>query len=146
MALDNHPNVFRLEGRTWVSEAPRDDALAQLRAQRAWDSANAKLQRWWVAIIIGAVLGVAATLGFGIAAELAPTVYLLSLPAGFGAGAILGALLNKWFLAPDRQHASLPERPTTVQLTQVPSRVARAAPPHASATELIEWSTRGFVG
>lgn len=146
MALDEHPNVFRFEGRLWVSESPRDDALEQLRAQRAWDANNAKLQRWWVAITIGAIAGVAATLALGTAAEVDPTVYLLTLPLGFGGGAIVGALLNKRFNAPDRQHASLPERPTTVSLTQVPSRVAKAAPPLATATEIIEWSQRGFVG
>ena len=146
MALDDHPNVFRFEGHTWVSQAPRSEAAAQLRAQRQWDASNAKLQRWWVAISIGAVLGVAATFTFGVTTNLDPTVYLLSLPVGFGAGAILGALVNKRFNAPDRQHASLPARPTTVPLTKVPPRVARAAPPHATATEIIEWSERGFVG
>lgn len=146
MALDDHPNVFRFEGHHWVSLAPRDEAIAQLRAQRAWDASNAKLQRWWVAITIGAVVGVGATLALGTAAGVAPTVYLLTLPVGFGAGAILGALVNKRFNAPDRQHASLPARPTTVPLTRVPSRVARAAPVDATATEVIEWSERGFVG
>lgn len=146
MALDDHPNVFHFEGRTWVSMAPRDEALAQFRAQRSWDAANAQLQRWWVAITIGAVVGVAATLALGTAAEADPTGYLLLLPLGFGVGAILGALVNKRFNARDGQHASLPERPTTVELTRVPSRVARAAPPHANATEIIEWSNRGFVG
>ena len=144
MALDDHPNVFRYEGRTWVSLAPREDAITQLRTQRAWDAANAKLQRWWVAITIGAVAGVAATLAFGTAAALAPAVYLLLLPIGFGIGAVLGALVNKRF-NPTAQHASLPARPTTVPLTQVPPRVARAAPADARAIDLIEWSHRGFV-
>ncbi|WP_010202861.1 hypothetical protein [Salinibacterium sp. PAMC 21357] len=146
MALDEHPNVFRFEGRSWVSQSPRDEALEQLRAQRAWDAANAKLQRWWVAITIGAIAGVAVTLALGTAADADPTGYLLLLPLGFGAGAILGALINKRFNARDGQHESLPERPTTVALTQVPSRVAKAAPPYATATEIIEWSNRGFVG
>jgi len=145
MALDDHPNVFRFEGRTWVSLAPREEALAQLQTQRAWDASNAKLQRWWVAIIVGAVIGVAATLAFGVASELDPTVYLLTLPVGFAAGAILGALVNKRFNAPDLQHASLPARPTTVPLTKVPPRVVRAAPSPATAAEIIEWSERGFV-
>ncbi|MFZ2963411.1 MAG: hypothetical protein WA006_01865 [Rhodoglobus sp.] len=57
MALEDHPNVFRYEGRTWVSLAPRDEARAALAAQRAWDAATARAQRWWVAIAIGAVLG-----------------------------------------------------------------------------------------
>lgn len=146
MALENHPNVFRFEGRLWVSQAPREEALEQLRAQRTWDANNAKLQRWWPAITIGAIAGVVATLALGMAADVDPTVYLLTLPLGFGSGAIVGALLNKRFNAPDRQHASLPERPTTVALTQIPSRVAKAAPPYATATEIAEWSNRGFVG
>lgn len=146
MAINNHPNVFRFEGRTWVSLSPGEEALEELRAQRAWDAANAKLQRWWVAITIGAVVAVAGTLALGISAELDPTAYLLLLPLAFGGGAIAGALVNKRFNAPDRQHASLPDRPSTVPLTQVPSRVARAAPEHATATEIIEWSNRGFVG
>ncbi|WP_341954582.1 hypothetical protein [Salinibacterium sp. TMP30] len=145
MAIDDHPNVFRFEGRTWVSLVPRDEALEQFRAQRAWDAANAQLQRWWIAITIGAAVGVAATLALGTAANTDPTGYLLLLPLGFGVGAILGALVNKRFNARDGHHASLPDRPTTVLLTQVPSRVARAAPPHATTAEIIEWSNRGFV-
>lgn len=146
MALDNHPHVFRFEGHTWVSLANRDDALAQLRTQRAWDATNAKLQRWWIAITIGAVAGVVITLALGTAARLDPTVYLLSLPFGFGVGAIVGALINKRFAAPEVHHASLPARPTTVALTKVPPRVAHQAPPDATAQEIIEWSDRGFVG
>ncbi|TQO21128.1 hypothetical protein FB472_2798 [Rhodoglobus vestalii] len=146
MAIDNHPNVFRFEGHTWVSMADRDNAIAQLRTQRAWDASNAKLQRWWIAIAIGAVAGVAITLALGTAAQLDPTVYLLSLPFGFGVGAIAGALINKRFAAPEGHHASLPARPTTVALTKVPPRVAREAPLGASAEEIIEWSNRGFVG
>ncbi|QYH35969.1 hypothetical protein [Salinibacterium sp. M195] len=146
MALDEHPNVFRFEGHTWVSLAPREEASAQLRAQRAWDSTNAKLQRWWLAMGLGAVAGVAATFALGTGSGINPTLYLFLLPLGFGGGAILGALVNKRINAPERQHASLPDRPTTVPLTRVPPRVARAAPEDSSATEIIEWSNRGFVG
>jgi len=146
MTLDDHPNVFRFESRIWVSEAPREDALEQIRAQRAWDKQNAKLQRWWVALGLGAIIGVTAVLVFGTTSNIDPTLYLLALPVGFGGGAILGALVNKRFNAPDAQHASLPARPTTVPLTLVPSRVAKAAPEQASAKEIIEWSQRGFVG
>lgn len=146
MALDEHPNVFRFEGHNWVSLAPRDEAFSQLRAQRAWDKENAKLQRWWVAMTIGAAIGVGATLWWGTTGNVDPTLYLLVLPLGFGGGAILGALVNKRFNAPERKHASLPDRPTTVPLTVVPSRVAKAAPEYATAVEIIEWSNRGFVG
>lgn len=145
MALTDHPNVFRYEGRLWVSELPREEALHQLVEQRKWDAANAKLQRWWVAIVIGAVLGVAATLGLGALVNLPPYVYLLLLPVGFGAGAVLGALMNKRFNAPDAQHASLPARPATTPLTRVPPRVASKAPADVAAKQLIEWSKRGFV-
>ncbi|MEV8253850.1 hypothetical protein AB0O95_07770 [Rhodoglobus sp. NPDC076762] len=146
MALDEHPNVFRFEARLWVSPAPRDEALEQLRAQRAWDKENARLQRWWVSLAIGAVVGTGGVLVVGTTANLDPTLYLLLLPVGFGGGAIIGALINKRFNAPEAQHASLPARPTTAPLTLIPSRVAKAAPEHASAAELIEWSKRGFVG
>lgn len=142
--IDDHPNVFRYEGKTWVSELPREQALDQLKAQRAWDARNAKLQRWWVAIAIGAAIGTAGTLLLGTLASLAPGVYLVLLPLGFGAGAVLGALVNKR-LNPEAQHASLPPRPQTTKLTKVPPRVVRGAPSDASVRDLIEWSTRGFV-
>ena len=140
MALDDHPNVFRFEGKLWVSELPRDEARTQLIEQRAWDAANTKLQRWWVAIAIGAAVGVGVTLLLGTVSGLPPYVYLLLLPVGFGAGAVLGALVNKRFNAPESQHASLPSRPVTVELTRVPSRVAAKAPGTATARQLIEWS------
>lgn len=145
MALENNLYVFRFEGRLWVSEVPREAALAQLQAQREWDRQNARLQRWWVAITLGAVLGVIATLLLGTSAGLAPAIYLVLLPIGFGAGAVLGALVNKRFFAPELQHGSLPPRPELAKLTRIPSRVARAAPADASARDLIDWSTRGFV-
>lgn len=145
MALDQHPNVFRYEGKLWVSELPRDTAHAQLVRQRAWDAANAKLQRWWVAIAIGAAVGTVGTLTLGSSVGLAPAIYLILLPLGFGAGAVLGALVNKWFFAPETQHASLGARPSTAKLVRVPSRVARAATDDASVRDLIEWSQRGFV-
>ena len=142
--IDDHPNVFRYEGRTWVSELPRERALEQLKAQRAWDAQNAKLQRWWVAIAIGAAVGVVGTLALGTLGNLAPAVYLVLLPIGFGAGAVLGALVNKR-TNPEAAHASLPPRPVTTPLTRVPSRVASKATNDASANDLIEWSKRGFV-
>ena len=46
MALDTHPNVFRTDGRLWVSELPGAEARAQLVEQRAWDDAHLKSQRW----------------------------------------------------------------------------------------------------
>ena len=145
MALDENPWVFRFEGRLWVSETPRERALAELRAQRAWDAQNAKLQRWWVAIAIGAVVGIVLTLALGTATGIPPALYLFALPVGFGIGAVLGALVNKR-ITPASQHESLPERPTVPFLVRVPSRVASKAPADASARDLIEWSRRGYVG
>ena len=142
MSLDDHPHVFRYEGRLWVSEVLADEARAQLVAQRAWDASNAKLQRWWVAIAVGAALGVAGTLALGTAGSLAPAIYLVLLPVGFGIGAVLGALVNKKFFAPDAQHESLGERPTTVQLTRVPASVARRANALTPVSELIAASRR----
>ena len=144
MALDDNPWVFRYEGRLWVSESPRERALSALKAQREWDGQNAKLQRWWVAIAIGAAVGVILTLAGGNAIGLAPALYLFLLPIGFGAGAVLGALVNKR-TNPEAAHASLPPRPTTPFLVKVPSRVAAKAPADASARDLIDWSQRGFV-
>jgi hypothetical protein len=145
MSVADNPNVFRYEGRLWISTEPREAARAALVAQRAWDAQNARLQRWWVAIVIGAVVGVAATLALGTLASLGPAVYLLLLPVGFGIGAVGGALVNKRFFAPDPQHASLPARPVTPELVRVPARVAAKAPAGASTAELIGWSKRGFV-
>lgn len=144
MALDDNPWVFRFEGKLWVSESPREVALDRVRAQRAWDARNAKLQRWWVAIAVGAAVGVAATLALGAVTGVPPALYLFALPVGFGIGAVLGALVNQR-LNPAAAHESLPPRPTTPLLVRIPPRVAAKAPDDASARELIEWSQRGFV-
>ena len=142
--IKDHPNVFRYEGKTWVSELPRETAFAQLKAQRAWDAQNAKLQRWWVAIAIGAIVGVIGTLALGNAVALAPAIYLVLLPVGFGIGAVLGALVKKR-VNPAAAHESMPQRPTTTLLTKVPPRVASKATDLDSATDIIQWSQRGFV-
>jgi len=144
-ALDDNPWVFRYEGKLWVSEAPRERAVVELRAQREWDARNAKLQRWWVAISIGAVVGVVATLALGNDTGIPPAVYLFALPVGFGIGAVVGALVNRR-INPEAYHVSLPERPTTPVLVKVPPRVASKAPADASARDLMEWSRRGYVG
>lgn len=144
MALDDNPWAFRYEGKWWVSETPRERALERLVAQRAWDGRNAALQRWWVAIALGAAAGIIGTLALGTLTGLAPAVYLVLLPIGFGAGAVVGALVNKR-LNPEAAHESLPARPTTPFLVKVPPRVAAKAPADASASDLIEWSQRGYV-
>ncbi|MCU1439549.1 MAG: hypothetical protein JWP85_546 [Rhodoglobus sp.] len=147
MALDDHPNVFRFEGRLWVSEVPREDALRQFQAQRAWDDATAKAQRWWVAIGVGATVGVGAVLGLGITTGAPPVLYLFVLPIAFAFGAVLGAMINKRMLGAGRASSTAPTtpRPSIPALTRVPPRVAAKAPADASARDLIEWSKRGGV-
>lgn len=146
MALRDHPYAFQYEGRWWVSETPREEALRRLVDQRAWDARNARAQRWWVAISIGAVLGVALTLGLGMLVDLSPFVYLVALPIGFGIGAVLGALVNKRFQGDDPAHASMPKRPTIPALTLVPRNVARRATDDAPVADLIRWSKQRYVG
>ncbi len=91
MALEEHPHVFRYDGRLWVSALPGAEARAQLVAQRAWDNAHLKSQHWTAAIVIGAIVGTGVMLGLGVATGLAPAIYLVLLPLAFGAGAVLGA-------------------------------------------------------
>jgi hypothetical protein len=146
MALEQHPYAFRYEGRWWVSETPREEARNRLDAQRDWDRRNARAQRWWVSISIGAVLGVALAFGLGVLVNLAPFVYLVSLPVGFGVGAIVAALINKRIQGDEAQHVSMPKRPSIPPLTLVPRGVARRATDDASAADLIRWSKQGYVG
>jgi hypothetical protein len=146
MALQQHPYAFRYEGRWWVSETPREVAARRLDAQRDWDRRNARAQRWWVAITIGAVLGVALAFGLGMLVDLAPFVYLVSLPVGFAVGAVVAALVNKRIQGDDPQHVSMPARPTIPALTLVPRGVARRATDDASTADLIRWSKQGYVG
>jgi hypothetical protein len=147
MGLDDHPNVFRFEGRLWVSESPREDALRQFQAQRAWDSATAKAQRWWVAIGAGAAVGVGAVLALGIATGAPPVLYLFVLPIAFAFGAVVGAMINKRMLGAGSASGpdSATPRPSIPALTRVPARVAARAPADSSARDLIEWSHRGSV-
>lgn len=145
MALEEHPHVFRYDGRLWVSALPGAEARAQLVAQRAWDNAHLKSQHWTVAIVIGAIVGTGAMLGIGVATGLAPAIYLVLLPLAFGAGAVLGAVINKRMLGA-RLHAT-PEtpRPETTPLTRIPSAVARKTDETTPVDDLIAWSAQGFV-
>jgi hypothetical protein len=146
MALQEHPYAFRYEGRWWVSETPREEAHRRLVQQREWDARNARAQRWWVAIAIGAALGVGLAFGLGMLVNLAPFVYLVALPVGFGVGAVVGALVNKRIQGTDAAHDSMPKRPTIPPLTLVPRGVARRATDDASVADLLRWSKQGYVG
>ena len=144
--LRDNPWAFRHDGRWWVSSTPREEAHARLVEQVAWDRRNARMQRWWVAIAIGAVLGTGLTLGLSMWLGWHPFVNLVILPLGFGIGAVLGALVNKRVQGEDAAHASMPKRPTTPELTLIPRNVVRTAPDDASAADLIRWSKQRYVG
>jgi hypothetical protein len=146
MALEQHPYAFRYEGRWWVSETPRDEARRRLDDQRDWDRRNARAQRWWVSITIGAALGVALAFGLGVLVNLAAFIYLISLPIGFAVGAVVAALINKRIQGTDAEHASMPKRPSIPPLTLIPRGVARRATDDASTADLIRWSKQGYVG
>ncbi|MDO7882162.1 hypothetical protein [Antiquaquibacter soli] len=145
MALEAHPNVFRFDGRLWVSELPGAEARAQLVEQRTWDAAHVKSQRWVLALVVGAAVGTAATLGLGTLAGLAPAIYLVLLPLGFGAGAVLGAVVNKRLLGDRLTAPTATPRPTTIELTRIPSAVARRTDASTPVADLIAWSKQGFV-
>lgn len=146
MALDEHPNVFRHEGRLWVSELPKAEMQRQLADQRAWDVANARHERWGLAIAIGAAAGVVVSFALSYFAGLPPVVDLFILPVGFGIGAVLGAVVNKRVRATELANSPLPQRPTIAAMVRIPPEVIKRAPSDVSAKQLVEWSRRGFVG
>lgn len=145
MALDNHPNVFRFEGRLWVSQLPRDEARAQFVAQRAWDAAHVKQERWTLAMVIGAVLGTGITFALGQLGGIAPALYLFILPIGFGFGVVLAALVNRRIVRATAVAEPTSPRPQLTEVTRVPSAVARKVDDEVAVTDLIEWSKKGFV-
>jgi hypothetical protein len=142
MSLNDHPKVFQFGGKVWVSELPREQALAQLTAQRAWDVAMIRAQRWWVAITIGSALGTGVTLLLSnlVGAPLFANVVFL--PIGFAIGAVLGAVVNKRILGDSLATISASERPTLVTLTKVPARVVRTADADSTVAEIVELSRR----
>jgi hypothetical protein len=146
MGLDDNPHVFRHEGRLWVSELPREEALRQVNDQRAWDAANARHERWGLAIAIGAAAGVLVTYGLGTLAGLPPVINLFVLPIGFAVGAVLGAVVNKRVRAVALHNSPLPARPVIAAMVRIPPEVVKKAPPDSTARQLIDWSHRGFVG
>jgi len=140
MALDNSPYCFRFEGKLWVSEVDPAEAIRQFQAQRAWDTAAVRRQRWWPAVTIGGLAGI---IGIIALRNLPIALYLFTLPVGFGIGAVLGAIVNKRILGIDGTVDS--ERPELVEVTRVPFSVSRKAPEDASAADIIRWSKQGFV-
>ena len=128
MALEAHPNVFRFEGRRLGQRAaPAAEAAAQSRCPARVGSPYARRP---------ALVGVAhdrrrrrnggdpRRSEWG---ELAPFVYLVSLPVGFAVGAIVARAINKRIQGDEAQHVSMPKRPSIPPLTLVPRGVARRA-------------------
>jgi len=145
MALEDHPNVFRFEGRLWVSELPREEARAQFVAQRSWDASHVKAERWGWAIAIGAIVGSAATIGLGTLAGIAPAIYLVLLPIGFAVGAVLGAVVNKRILAAAHIQPATTPRPVLDDVTRIPAAVARKADADTPLADLVTWSKQGYI-
>lgn len=145
MALDSHPHAFRFEGRWWVSELPAADALALLTAQRRWDAAQVRAQRWAVALVIGALVGTGGMLGIGVLAGLAPALYLVLLPLGFGVGVVVGAIVNRRLLGDRLTEAPATPRPVTGRLVRVPPAVVRFVDEDTTLDDLLAWSEQGYV-
>jgi hypothetical protein len=139
--LDDHPNCVRFDGKLWVSELPREELAAQLRAQREWDAAQERANRWWLALGLGGLLGVAVALGVFTALGAPPVLNLFTLPIGFAIGAVLGARVNEWLRPRRAADAALPARPQVAPMTRVPRRVAENTPLTATAREVIELSS-----
>ena len=139
--LDDHPNCLRFDGKLWVSEVPRGELQAQLIAQRAWDAQNERVNRWWVALGLGAAVGVAVALALETWLGAPPVLNLFVLPVGFAIGAVVGARINEWLRPRRAADAELPPRPKVVAMTKVPRRVAATASPSATAREIIALST-----
>ncbi len=142
MAIDeSHPNVVRFDNKLWVSTLPREELAAQLSAQKAWDDASARANRWALAIGIGAVAGTGITYLAATALGAPTVVNLFLLPVGFGIGAVLGGLVNERLRPSRPADAALGERPTVEEMTRIPRRVANTADPSLAAHELIELSS-----
>lgn len=139
--LDDHPNCLRFDGKLWVSELPREELQEQLLAQRRWDDANERANRWWVAIVLGGVVGTAAALGLSVALGAPPILNLFTLPIGFAVGAVVGARINEAIRPSRAADRALGERPRVAPMTKVPRRVAATTPLTATAREIIELST-----
>ncbi len=142
MAVDEtHPNVVRFDGKLWVSELESEQLLPQLTAQRAWDDANDKANRWWLALGIGGIAGVAAALWLSTIFGAPPLLNLFTLPIGFAVGAVSGAQVNEKLRPTRAADQALGVRPQAALMVRLPRHVARSAPATFTARELIELST-----
>jgi hypothetical protein len=141
MALDESPWVFRYDNKWFVSELPKAEAVAQLDAQRAWDTENARVNHWALAIGIGAAVGTILTFIGSWLLGAPPVLNLFLLPIGFAAGAVIGGKTNEGLRRTRPEDASLPPRPKAAPMTKVPRRVVANADSSLSAKEIIELST-----
>ncbi len=142
MAVDeSHPNVVRFDRKLWVSPIPSDELAAQITAQRAWDVEKSRVNRWPLAIGLGAAVGTAVIYVVGSLLGAPPVVNLFILPLGFGAGAVLGAVVSERMRPSRPADAALGPRPTTAVMTRLPRHVTAQADPDSTAQELIDLAT-----
>lgn len=141
MALDDSPWVFRFDNKWFVSELPKAEAIGQLAAQRDWDTANARANRWALSIGIGAAIGTVLTFAAGSFLGAPPVLNLFLLPVGFAIGAVIGGRVAEALRRSRGSDAALPDRPKAVALTRVPRRVVLHAEPDLTAKEIIQLST-----
>jgi hypothetical protein len=142
MAVDEtHPNVVRFDGKLWVSEVSSEQLMPQLTAQRAWDNSNDKANKWWLALAIGGVIGVAVVWWLSATLGAPPVMNLFTLPIGFAVGAVLGARVNERLRPGRAADQALGVRPQAAVMVRLPRRVVRTADASSTATQLIELST-----
>ncbi len=144
MAIDeSHPNVVRFDNKLWVSTLPSAELAGQLIAQKAWDDANARANRWGLAISIGAVAGSAVSYLVTRFLGAPPVVNLFLLPVGFAVGAVLGGLINERLRPTRAADQALGARPSVHEMTRIPRRVVALADPLSTASELIDLASSG---
>lgn len=141
MALDDSPWVFRYDNKWFVSELPKEQMLAQLQAQRDWDTENARVNHWALAIGIGAAAGTVATFVLTLWLGAPPVLNLFLLPVGFAIGAVAGGRINESLRTKRPEDAQLPPRPKAATITKVPRRVVANGDALLSAKEIIRLST-----
>ncbi len=138
---ESHPNVVRFDRKLWVSTIASDELAAQIDAQRAWDAANSRVNRWPIAIGLGAVVGSVVTFALTALLGAPPIANLFLLPLGFAIGAVLGAVVSEQLRPRRPADAALGPRPATAVMTRLPRHVATRADADSTAQELIDLST-----